>query len=94
MGPNHVVKAFQCDVCDARRAPKAVKDSAVPRDLAPLRYIGIDVKWLTSWKKDHPVKALNIVCRASGLQRMYPFRWVFMLTTWSLVEVVHGLNSH
>ena len=56
-------------------APKAVKQSAVPRrDLAPLRYVGIDVKHLPSWKRDHPIKALNIVCRASGLQHMYPFR--------------------
>ena len=68
------VKAFHCDLCDARRAPKAVKDSAVPRGLVPLRHIGLDVKWLTSWKKDRPIKALNIVRHASGLQHMYPFR--------------------
>ena len=68
------VRAFQCDLCDARRAPKAVKQSSVPRDLAPLRYVGLDVKWLPPWKRDHPIKALNIVCRASGLQHMYPFR--------------------
>ena len=69
-----LVKAFKCDVCDARKAPKAVKDSSVPRDLTPLRYIGIDVKWLPTWKKDYNIKALNIVCRSSGFQQMYPFR--------------------
>ena len=69
-----LVRAFSCDICDARRAPKAVKDSSVPKDLAPLRYVGLDVKWLPTWKKDHPIKALNIVCRASGLQQMFPFR--------------------
>ena len=69
-----LVKAFSCDVCDARKAPKAVKDSSVPRDLAPLRYIGLDVKWLPTWKKDYNIKALNVVCRASGFQQMYPFR--------------------
>ena len=69
-----LVKTFQCDVCAARQAPKAVKDSAPPRDLAPLRYIGLDVKWLPTWKKDYRIKALNVVCRSSGLQHMYPFR--------------------
>lgn len=69
-----LVKAFKCDVCDAHRAPKAVKESAPPRDLAPLRYIGLDVKWLPTWKKDYKIKALNIVCRSSGLQQVYPFR--------------------
>ena len=69
-----LVKAFKCDVCDSHKAPKAVKDSAPPRDLAPLRYIGLDVKWLPTWKKDYKIKALNIVCRASGLQQMFPFR--------------------
>ena len=69
-----LVKAFSCDICKANSAPKAVKDSAPPRDLAPLRYIGLDVKWLPTWKKDYKIKALNIVCRASGLQQMYPFR--------------------
>eukprot|EP00434_Breviolum_minutum_P039141 symbB.v1.2.034744.t1/scaffold4544.1/size38254/1 len=69
-----LVKAFKCDVCEAHKAPKAVKDSAPPRDLAPLRYIGLDVKWLPTWKKDYKIKALNIVCRASGLQQVYPFR--------------------
>ena len=68
------VKAFQCDLCDAKRAPRAVKQSSVPRDLAPLRYVGIDVKQFPGWKKDHPVKALNVVCRSSGLQHVYPFR--------------------
>eukprot|EP00435_Cladocopium_sp_Y103_P051560 s1160_g16.t1 len=69
-----LVKAFSCDICQANRAPKAVKDSAPPRDLAPLRYIGLDVKWLPTWKKDYKIKALNVVCRSSGLQQMYPFR--------------------
>ena len=69
-----LVKAFSCDVCNAHKAPKAVKDSAPPRDLAPLRYVGLDVKWLPTWKKDYKIKALNIVCRSSGLQQMYPFR--------------------
>ena len=69
-----LVKSFQCDVCEARKQPKAVKESTVPKDLAPLRYIGVDVKWLPTWKKDMQIKALNIVCRASGFQQMYPFR--------------------
>ena len=69
-----LVKAFKCDVCDAHRAPKAVKESAPPRDLAPLRYISLDVKWLPTWKKDYKIKALNVVCRSSGLQQVYPFR--------------------
>ena len=69
-----LVKGFECSICQARVAPKAVKDSAPPRDMAPLRYIGLDVKQLPSWKKGEKIKALNIVCRMSGLQQMYPFR--------------------
>eukprot|EP00435_Cladocopium_sp_Y103_P050503 s1907_g15.t1 len=69
-----MVKAFSCDVCKANCAPKAVKESTPPKDLAPLRYIGLDVKWLPGWKQDYKVRALNIVCRSSGLQQMYPFR--------------------
>lgn len=69
-----LVKAFSCDICKANQAPKAVRESAPPRDLAPLRYIGIDVKWLPTWKPQYKIRALNIVCRASGLQQMYPFR--------------------
>jgi hypothetical protein len=69
-----LVKAFSCDICKANSAPKAVKDSTPPKDLAPLRYIGLDVKWLPTWKKDYKIRALNIVCRSSGLQQMYPFR--------------------
>lgn len=51
-----IVKSFQCDLCDARRQPKAVKDSAACKDLALLRYIGLDVKWLPTWKKDTQTK--------------------------------------
>ena len=69
-----LVKGFECSICQARVEPKAVKDSAPPRDMAPLRYIGLDVKQLPSWKKGEKVKALNICCRMSGLQQMYPFR--------------------
>ena len=69
-----LVKGFECSICQARTAPKAVKDSAPPRDMAPLRYIGLDVKQLPSWKKGEKIKALNICCRMSGLQQMYPFR--------------------
>ena len=63
-----IVKSFQCDLCDARKMPKAVKDSTVPRDLAPLRYIGLDVKWSPTWKKDMQITALN------SFQQMFPFR--------------------
>jgi len=69
-----MVKAFECDICRARQGPKAVKDSTPPKDIAPLRYIGLDVKWLPTWKPGLRIKALNIVCRSSGLQHMYPFR--------------------
>lgn len=69
-----MVKAHECSICQARAAPKAVKDSAPPRDIAPLRYIGLDVKFLPSWKQGEKIKALNVVCSMSGLQQMYPFR--------------------
>ena len=68
-----ILKGFECDICDARRDPKVARASTVPKDVAPLRYVGLDVKWLPGWKKDQRVKALNIVDRASGLQQMTPF---------------------
>lgn len=45
-----LARSFERGICQARVAPKAVKDSAPPRDMAPLRYVGLDVKWLPSWK--------------------------------------------
>ena len=69
-----MVKAFECATCAARKEPKAVKQSTVPKDIAPLRYIGIDVKQLPGSKKGEKIKALNIVCRMSGLQQMTPLR--------------------
>ena len=69
-----LVKAYECSICQARSAPKAVKESAPPRDMAPLRYVGLDVKHLPSWKAREKIKALNIVCRMSGLQQILPFR--------------------
>ena len=69
-----LVKSFECSVCQARVAPKVAKESAPPRDIAPLRYIGLDVKHLPSWKPHEKIKALNVVCRMSGLQQMYPFK--------------------
>lgn len=35
--------------------------------------IGTDVKYLRGWKHNHKVKALNVVCQASGFQRVIPF---------------------
>eukprot|EP00438_Fugacium_kawagutii_P025213 Skav222622 [mRNA] locus=scaffold4205:86469:93548:+ [translate_table: standard] len=69
-----LVKAFSCDLCKSRQAPKATRDSAPPKDITPLRYVGLDVKWLPGWKKGEKIKALNMVCCSSGLQQMFPFR--------------------
>ena len=69
-----LVRGFECSICQARVPPKAVKDSTPPRDLAPLRYVGMDVKQLPSWKPNEKIKAMNVVCRMSGLQQMFPFR--------------------
>ena len=69
-----LVKSHECSICQSHAAPKAVKDSAPPRDMAPLRYLGLDVKHLPPWKPHEKIKAVNVVCRTSGLQQMYPFR--------------------
>ena len=69
-----MVRAFDCPTCAARKEPKIVRASAVPKDVAPLRYVGLDVKHLPSWRKGEKIKALNVVCRTSGLQQMTPFR--------------------
>jgi hypothetical protein len=68
------VRAFSCPLCDARKDPKIPKPSTVPTSVAPLRYVGLDVKHLPSWKQGEKITALNIVCRSSGLQQMTPFR--------------------
>ena len=54
-----LVKSFECSICQARVAPKVAKESAPPRDTAPLRYVGLDVKHLPSWKPHEKIKALN-----------------------------------
>ena len=69
-----MVKQFSCPTCDARAEPKITRNSTVPKDVAPLRYVGLDVKWLPGFKTGERIKALNVVCRASGLQQMTPFR--------------------
>lgn len=69
-----LVRQFQCPTCEARVEPKITRNSTVPKDVAPLRYVGLDVKWLPGFKPGERIKALNIVCRSSGLQQMTPFR--------------------
>lgn len=68
------VREFRCPLCEARKEPKIPRASAVPKDVAPLRYIGLDVKHLPGFKRHERIKALNIVDRVSGLQQMTPFR--------------------
>lgn len=68
------VRDFRCPVCEARKEPKIPRASAVPKDVAPLRYIGLDVKHLPGFKRYERIKCLNIVDRISGLQQMAPFR--------------------
>ena len=64
----------KCSVCEAQRKPGARQPAAVPRDLPPLHTVALDLKSLPGWIGGPvSVKAVNMVCEASELQRMGPF---------------------
>ena len=68
-----LVRNFSCDVCNARADPRLPRTAAVPHNLAPFRYVGMDVKHLPGWQPGQRFKALNIVDQTSSLQRKFPF---------------------
>eukprot|EP00959_Pyramimonas_sp_CCMP1952_P385229 8073579-Pyramimonas_sp.AAC.1 len=68
-----MARRFSRSVCEGRRLPKSFRPVKVPSKVAPLRLVEMDVKELPGWKTGTKIKALNVACPSSGLQRMTPF---------------------
>eukprot|EP00435_Cladocopium_sp_Y103_P054627 s220_g17.t2 len=68
-----LAKDFSCSFCQSRVKPGAPLPANVDRVVEFNKRIGIDVKHLKGWRSNQKIKALNVVCQASGFQRMIPF---------------------
>eukprot|EP00435_Cladocopium_sp_Y103_P067113 s299_g29.t1 len=68
-----LAKDFSCSFCQSRVKPGAPLPANVDRVVEFNKRIGIDVKHLRGWRTGQKVKALNVVCQASGFQKMIPF---------------------
>lgn len=68
-----LAKDFSCPFCESRSKPKTPMPARTDHVVGFNKQIGVDVKHLRGWKTNQKVKALNIVCHASGFQRMIPF---------------------
>ena len=64
---------FECDACKSLQKPKIVNPIAPPKNLPPLTSIVLDIKHLQGWLPDQRIRAMNITCEPSGLQRVTPF---------------------
>eukprot|EP00435_Cladocopium_sp_Y103_P073746 s182_g45.t1 len=68
-----LAKDFSCDFCKSQCRPR-VPLPAQPRRISEVnQQVGMDIKYLTGWKGNDKIKAMNIVDYASGFQRMIPF---------------------
>ena len=68
-----IARNLECAICQNHIKPKTPLPAKVDRIAGFNKQIGMDVKHLRGWKVNQKVKALNIVCHASGFQRMIPF---------------------
>ena len=68
-----IARGLECAICQNHVKPKTPLPARTDRVAGFNQQIGIDVKHLRGWKMNQKVKALNIVCHASGFQRMIPF---------------------
>ena len=63
---------FSCDLCRANSAPKPALPAQVHRTTEFNALVGLDVKFLTGWKINQKIPAVNMVDYASGFQMMVP----------------------
>ena len=68
-----VARGLECAICQNHVKPKTPLPARTDRVAGFNKQIGIDVKYLRGWKMNQKIKALNVVCHASGFQRMIPF---------------------
>lgn len=68
-----LARGLECAICQNHVKPKTPLPARTDRVAGFNKQIGIDVKYLRGWKMNQKVKALNVVCHASGFQRMIPF---------------------
>ena len=67
-----MARAFSCEQCASQVVPRAALPAQTHRTTEFNALVGIDVKYLTGWKANQRVPALNIVDYASSLQIMVP----------------------
>ena len=68
-----LARDFARSFCQSRIKPGSPLPANMDRVVEFNKRIGIDVKHLRSWRPNHKVKALNVVCQANGFQRVIPF---------------------
>ena len=68
-----IARDLECAICQNHVKPKTPLPARTDRVAGFNKQIGLDVKYLRGWKLNQKVKAFNIVCHASGFQRMIPF---------------------
>lgn len=68
-----LAKELTCPFCESRSKPKTPMPARTDHVVGFNKQVGVDVKHLRGWKVNQKVKSLNIVCHASGFQRVIPF---------------------
>ena len=70
-----VARRIKCDICDAKKGPKVARHHRTSSELPrPLQRLGMDVKYLRSWKGiDAPkIPVLNMLDLGSKYQTAEP----------------------
>ena len=67
-----MARTFSCEQCASQVVPRAALPAQTHRTTEFNALVGIDVKYLTGWKANQRIPALNIVDYASSLQIMVP----------------------
>ena len=67
-----LTREIQCDVCKAQKPPASPPPAQTNRATRFNERIGLDVKYLSGWKPNQRIPALNIIDFASSYQVMVP----------------------
>ena len=67
-----LARSFDCEHCRSQAAPKPALPTQTQRVTEFNAKVGLDVKYLTGWKTNQKIPALNIVDYGSSLQLMVP----------------------
>lgn len=68
-----LAQELSCSFCESHKRPKTPVQATDDRAVGFNKQIGMDVKYLTGWKPNQKIRALNVVCHGSSFQRVVPF---------------------